>query len=445
MLNQQKNNLELSQFQKVQSIAGIGPNVNLNGSASQYNGNSFNQNTGTVVNGIRDNVSGSISANINLFSGFNRINQVRQFHNALDAQSYFVKRTAQDVINTVATQYLNVMLDVELLKIAKENHIALEKQLQQVKEQVALGARSPVDEYNQDALTKAAELRMVQAEINLNNDKTLLTQTLLIDPMELYDVEKPNWDLNQLGYDTLDIERLAEEAKINRGDYLRAVKSEAAARYGTAAARGYLAPSLIAFGSYGSSYNYQHGVSDSVTNTYYSPVVIANPATPSGYSIAEISENRREANQQRPRSFDEQFRTNNAYKQYGLQLTIPLFNGLQNRANVKQQKVLYENAQLTRKNLEYQIKNDVIRTVRNYDGSRKAYLISVDQEKAAALALELETERYNLGVTSFVEFTNANRVYVQALTDKAQAEYKLVFQRIAIEYAIGTLKPEDLE
>jgi len=89
MLNQQRNNLELSQAQKVQSQAGIGPNVSLNGSASQISGNSFNNNTGSVVNGIRDNISGTVNANLNLFSGFSRFNTIKQFANQLDAQSYF--------------------------------------------------------------------------------------------------------------------------------------------------------------------------------------------------------------------------------------------------------------------------------------------------------------------------------------------------------------------
>src|SRR6185295_13996581 len=121
-----------------------------------------------------------------------------------------------------------------------------------------------------------------------------------------------------------------------------------------------------------------------------------------------------------PRPFDEQFKTNNVYKQYGLQLQIPIFNGLQNRTNYKIQQTTYENNQLNRKNLEYQIKNDVIRSVRNFEGAKKAYVISVDQLQSADYAFQLETERYNLGVTNFVDFTNANRVLIQAQTDKAQ-------------------------
>src|SRR5687768_11292095 len=144
------------------------------------------------------------------------------------------------------------MLDVELMKIAKQNFEVLNKQLEQVKEHVNVGARSPVDEYNQDALTKAADLRLVQAEINLNNDKALLTQTLLIDPFEEFEVEKPNWDINSIdNQDDQNIQVLADRAKQYRGDYLQALKLEAASRYSTAATRGYMMPSLIAFGSYG--------------------------------------------------------------------------------------------------------------------------------------------------------------------------------------------------
>jgi outer membrane protein TolC len=100
--------------------------------------------------------------------------------------------------------------------LRKENYEALNKQLEQVKEQVALGAKSPVDEYNQEAQTKAAELRYVLAEIQLNNDKTLLAQTLLIDPFEQFDVERPNWDINMFDNDPLDINRACQTGHRNR-------------------------------------------------------------------------------------------------------------------------------------------------------------------------------------------------------------------------------------
>jgi outer membrane protein len=204
-------------------------------------------------------------------------------------------------------------------------------------------------------------------------------------------------------------------------------------------------PSLYAFGTYGSAYNYQHDVPDSIPNYTTTQSIVTDPSVSSGYSILNTTGVSQVYNSEVPRPFSEQFRKNNTFKQYGVQLTIPLFNGFQNRAAYVQQKVLYDNSQLTRKNLEFQIRNDIVRAVRTYDGAKKAFAVTVDQLKAAELAFSYETERYNLGVTNFVDYTNANRVLVQAQTDKAQAEYRLVFQKILLEYAAGTLKPENIQ
>ncbi len=438
-VNTQRNNLQLSEAQRIGAYAGLAPTVNASASAARNDGNFFNSNAGQVVNGVTDNVSGSLSINLNLFTGFNQINTIRQFSSQLQAQNYLVHRTAQDAINTVSTQYLNVMLDKQLLIIAKENYEALNKQYLQVKEQVELGAKSPVDEYNQEAQARAAELRAIQAEIRLNNDKALLAQTLLIDPFEVFDVERPGWDVNTFDTDALNPEELAERAKKSRGDYLSAVKTADAQRYSMYAARGLFFPNLSAFFNVRSAYNKPHGIPDSVEN--FRTVIVADAAEVSGYRLDSESLGVG-ANPEVPRPFDEQFKTNNLQKTFGFQLTIPIFNGLQTRTNYVQRKIQYRNALLTRNNLEFQVRNDVIRAIRNFEGARRAFAVTSDQLKAAELAFRYETERYNLGVTNFVEYANANRVYVQAQTDKAQAEYTLVFQKIVLEYAVGTLKTE---
>ena len=442
-LQTQRNNLELAQIQKTAAVASIAPNISVNGSATQFNGNSFNQQQGRAINGIRDNVSGSISANMNLFSGFGRLNTIRQFAAAFDAQQYFVERTAQDVINTVGTQYVQVLIDVELLRIARENFEVQKTQLEQITEFVKVGSRSPVDEYNQDALTKGAELRAVLAEITLANDMSLLTQTLLIDPFDEYAVRKPGWNLEQISAEPMDIEAMLTTARLHRGDYLRAIKNESAQRYGAMATKSVLLPSLSAFANYGSGYNFQHDVPDSVTNRNTS-LILNNPA-PGIYELGTVTTEERDVNPDIARPFNEQFRTNNVYKSYGLQLTIPLFSGLQNRATYVQQRVARDNSSLLKKNAEFQLKNDVFRTAKNFEGSKKAYVVTVDQLRAAELAYQYETERYKLGVTNLVEYSTANGRFIQAQTDKAQAEYRLLLQKIVLEYTLGTLKIEDLQ
>jgi outer membrane protein len=282
---------------------------------------------------------------------------------------------------------------------------------------VEAGTRSQVDEYNQDALTRAAELRYVQAQVTLNTDQALLTQTLLIDPFDNFKVQKPAWNIEEINQDKMDMTTMLNTAMQYRSDYQRAVKLETSQKFGMRAARSGFLPSLTANASYGSSYNYQRNVADTILQQH-----------------PEIN-----------RPFNTQVKQDNVNKSYGLQLNIPIFTGLQNRVSYVQQRVLYENAALNKQNVEFQLKNDVKRTYTNFEGFRKAYQISLDQLRAAELAFQFETERYNLGITSMVEYSTANRAYIQALTDKAQAEYRLLFQKIQMEYTLGTLKVEDLE
>jgi outer membrane protein len=142
------------------------------------------------------------------------------------------------------------------------------------------------------------------------------------------------------------------------------------------ASRGLLLPSLTAFFSYGSAYNRQHDIPDSVES--YRTIIVADPSEASGYGFGSESLGT-VANPEVPRDFKDQFTSDNVYKSYGISVSVPLFNNLRNRTNYVQQKIQYKNAQLTRTNLEYQIKNDVIRAVRNYEGAKKAFTITSDQ------------------------------------------------------------------
>ncbi len=410
LLNQQRNNLQYNEMQRLSNWAGLGPTLSINGQAIRIDGNTFNQNEAKVVNGLFDQVSGSINANINLFNGFSQVNKVRQSTSLAEAQSFYINRVSQDIINTISSQYLQVLLDIELLKIATENASTQQKQLDQVKEQVEVGSKSQVDEYNQDSQTKASQIKALQAEISLINDKSLLCLTLLLDPSQEIEVAKPKWDLNTVNNE-VNLPSLITASLQSRGDYLRAVKNEEAAKFGMSATRASLTPTLSAFGSLYSAYNHAHG----------DPTV---------------------------RPFGTQFSTDNLKKYVGLSLNIPILGGqqtLQNRANFVQQRVLYENASLTKKNTEIQVKSDVVRAYQNFNLYAKTFAVSQDQLKAAESAFQLETERFNLGVTTFVDYSNSNRVFVQAQTDKAQSEYRLLFQKVALDYAAGTLKVEDIE
>jgi outer membrane protein len=406
LLKQQKNQLIFTQVNKTSNLLQMAPSVQAQGSAGRFDGNSFNQQRGEVVNGQIDFVNGSLGANIPIFNGFNQINAYKQADKLNEAQVNFVNRTQQDVIRNVAAQFLNCLLDQQLLKIDQQNLETQKAQYEQIKAQVEVGARAEADLYNQEFQVKNAELLIVRSSNRLKNDKAILAQTLLIDPIISFEPDEISWDIAALS-DEPSLEQLNSDALQFRSDLRQASLTEKAAQFGLSSVRGRFYPNLSAFGQLNSRYNYIYGDPEN-------------------------------------RSFDQQFKSDNRQVSYGLQLTVPIFNGFISRTQVTQTKVLFENAKINSKSAEVRVKTDVLLAHQNYKDAQTSYASADAQLRAGDLAYKMEKERYDLGVSNIVQLTTAQQQFVRAQSDFASARYTLMFQKIMINYATGTLKIEDI-
>jgi outer membrane protein len=188
--------------------------------------------------------------------------------------------------------------------------------------------------------------------------------------------------------------------------------NEKAARFGYQATKGNYFPSVTLFASYGSQYNYIH---------------------PSGSGPAPTN-----------RSFEQQFVSDNTSLTYGLSLQIPLYNAFQTRANVVRNRMAYENSKLTTENLSLTVKSEILLAYQNARDAHAAYDAAMAQLDAAKVSNALERERYLLGISDIVALTQANQVLTRAEADLENARYTLMFQQLAINYATGTLKFEDI-
>ena len=410
VLQKQENELEFSQAQKASGIASIGPSVELNGYMSRNDGNSFNQQEGRVINGKLDYMNASVDVQMALFNGFNRINTMRQRNLLVDYQAYATKRSKQLAIQQVVAQYLQCLLDRELSAIDKNNLEAQQQKLDQIAEQVKAGSVAEVDQYNQTYQVKNAELAVLRSQNTLVNDKAALALMIQKNPADPFVLVEPGWELNEV--QNLNLNELYQKAIENRADLKSAEAFERASHLGYKAAQGFYYPSLSAFYSYGSAYNYVH-----------SSAAIPDPAN---------------------RSFEQQFTEDNTQTVYGLSLNVPIFNGLRTRTNVSRAKIDRENAELDAENTKLQIRSDVLSAYQNLNDAVNAYLVSQTQLEAAEISFELESERNRLGISDLVQYTQANQDYLSAKNDAAQAKYTLMFQNLLLEYAIGTLQYESI-
>lgn len=407
-LNQQKNNLLARQVQKNQSVNAFWPYLSVQGTASHTDGQQPNPDGGELLDLSVDNVNASIQTGVTLFNGFNRINTLRQASNLFRAQTSQVKRTEQDVVYDVSTQYLQVLLDQELLRIAEEAYRVQDVVLSQLKEQVRLGARAEADMYTQDAEVRNLQVTALQAKVTLENDKAVLAQTLQLDPEIPIKLQFAALQ-NSMDVRSLSLDSLYRVALANRAD-LRQAEFQAKANLFAykASVSGFL-PSVSLFASYGSQ---------------YISTLKADPA----YG-----------------NFSNQFKTVFPSVSYGVNVTIPIFDRGLTRTNRVFNKVDYENSVLQRENVKKTIKIDVKRTYNNYITALESYQASQVQYKAGELALRTQQEGFILGVSSQVALAQANQIFVQAAASRAQAEVTLLFQQMMMEYALGTLQTEAFE
>jgi outer membrane protein len=407
LLNQQKNLLISTEVNRTSALLQMTPSVSAGGSAGRFDGNSFNQQRGEVVNGQVDFINGGLSASIPIFNGFNQVNAFKQAASQNEAQLNFVVRTKQDVIRNVAFQYLTCLLDQQLQKIDQQNLETQKTQLDQIKQQVDLGSRAEADLYNQEFQVRNAELLVVRSSNRLKNDKALLAQTLMIDPIVSFELEEVSWSAEDYSVEDLPIENLNTTALQSRADLKQASNNERAAQLGYLSRRGRYYPNLSGFAEMNSRYNFIYGAPDN-------------------------------------RTFDQQFRSDNRQFNYGVSLQVPIFSGFTNRAQVIQQRVLFENAKLNTSNMEVRVKSDVLIAYQNYQDARASFSSAEAQLKSGELSYKMEKERYDLGISNIVQLTTAQQSYVRAQSDFASAQFTLMFQKLLINYATGTLQEEDI-
>jgi outer membrane protein len=398
-LRQQINEMKVVKAVKAQSRGEMAPNVSANLNAYRANGNTFLQQEARTINTSSEGLNASFGADINVFSGFSQLNEVKRANANFEAQQKLIERTSQDVVFLVTSQFLQVLLDYEFLKIAEDNLKTQEVLYDQIAAMVEAGNKPKSDQYDQKAIVKNNELLVLQARNTLSNDKSKLAITLQIDPKVNLTVIDPKWNLDEVRIMKLDLESLYSSSIAHRPDLKQFEYSEIAAQRAFSISKANFAPRLFAF------YD---------LNTRY--------------------------NDQSLRSLEQQLVTDNKSSAYGLSLNIPIYSGLRNRTQYVRQKVAVENAEIETDNLKRTILNDVRQAYQNFLDVQSAYEVSLARLEAAELALQVQQEKYNLGVGDLVELTNANNVFIEAATGQARAKLNLLFQKVILDYHTGTLQ-----
>ena len=399
-IQQQRNLLNVAQAERAQAYAQFAPSLSLEASGSRIYGRQFDQVADAVTNEA-SRLSGGFGASLNLFNGLRNVQQLRQSQASATAQVQTINQTQQDVVFSVSQQYLQVLLNQELLRIAQTNLEQQEELLESVKVFVEVGTQNIADQYNQEAETKRVALTVVEAENQLAISKAQLTRTLQIDPFGEWTFAEPNADIERMLVQDFDVKQAYNQAVVSRPDLQSQRSTIKANRYGVGVARSNYWPSLSLGYYLGSQYS----------------TLLAPPIGEQLFSVNNV-------------------------QVIGLDLSVPIFQNLRNRTLVQRQKQLVNNAQLDLEDLERNILEQLQTAAADYRAARERIVAATAQVRAAEKALEAQKERFRLGVGNILDLNLVNAAFVEAQANQVQANYTLIFQKTALDYFTGKLTPE---
>ncbi len=422
--------LDAQQRQNVllQSKANILPSLNANASHNYNFGRTVDPSTNQFVNQQSRNNGLSISTNLLLFNGLQMLNQVRQAKWNQEAGLHNLQKAKDDAALTVANQYLQILLLTERQKQLSNQLKTSQESRIRTKSRFDAGAVANVKLLESEAQLAADELLLIDLENQLTRAYLNLKQFMNYDIGKALKIQSVNFNGPLIEYTETELNRVFTDRLQQLPAVQSARSSRESALYALKAQQGNTSPKIYANASLQSFYS-------SLAQSF-------SGATPDGFQQIGFTADSMQVFAPRYNystqsvSFIEQV-NNNFGQSLGFTLSIPVFNGLQNKYAIQNAKISLQNAQLGLTEAEIQARNDVYTA---FEGMRlaqrkfKAAEIRLTAQQALFQQSELS---FNAGAMSFYDFNAVRNNFSNAQSEVLQAKYEYIFQTKVFEFYMG--------
>jgi outer membrane protein len=379
----------------------------------------------------------SLSSNLNLFSGFQNVNSVRQNQMEYLASRYDLEKARNDIALNIATAYLQVLFAEELLAIAENQLNVTQQQVDRTSRLVEAGTLARGSLFEVEAQYATEELQVVNSRNQYDLSYLSLKQLLDLPNNQPFMIEKPKMDLLPAGEilgtkpDAIYAYSRTVMPEIKSAE-LRTRSSE----MGVHMARGSLLPRVFLNGSLGTGFS---GLRSRITG-----FSTGDPQfVPIGFTQDQqfvYRENIVPVTEIIP--FNEQVR-DNFNQSFGIFATIPIFNNLQSRTAISRAKIARYNAEYNLQLAELQLNRNVTQAHADAMAALKKYAATQKALEALQESFRYAEQRFNVGVMHALDYNNAKNRLVNAQSELLQAKYDFLFKLKVLDFFQG--KPLTLE
>lgn len=436
-----KNNISIQQSEldlkatAIDKRAALGAFLpNLNGGASHSWNIGLNQNitTGLLENQTIQFTSASLNSSVDIYNGLQNQNRLRRAKLMQVAAQYQLTKMQDDISLFVANAYLDILFNRENLKVQQNQLANDEKQMLRTQELVDAGVVPRGDLLDMKATVASDKQRVIAAENALLLSRLSLAQLLRIEDLQNFDVADVDMEATASS-----VMLQTPEAIVAKANEVRVEIKIAQANLDLAArdikiARGALQPSLTGFYSFSTRAGYSDRISGAVIDGA-NPTNIIGQVEGTGQNV--IQPNFIPLFRKAAPVFD-QFSDNKGHN-FGLQLSIPIFNGFSAKNSVERSKVAFEKSKNAFDQAKLDLETNVYKAITDTKGALNTYEASITTMEARREAFNYAKERYAVGLINTFDFNQAQTLYLNAQSDVIRAKYDYIFKTKVVELYFG--------
>jgi outer membrane protein len=304
------------------------------------------------------------------------------------AQNANALASTQDIVLAADQAFFNALQAQALLKVAEQNVSTRQTTETQISELTKNKLKSTLDLSFADVNLSQAKLLLLDAQNNVDATMAALDAVLGLDRQATYDLAEDNATVQA---PPANADQLLQLALTQRPDLQALTYSQQAAVKFSHAQRDQMLPSISAAGTVGSV-----------------------PIRPAAYYLT------------------------NWWGGIGVNMNIPIFNGFLYSAQAKEASIRAQAASEQSRDLRDRIVRDVRTSWLAANTAFQRVTVSDELLKEANLALSLAQTRYQLGLSSIVELSQAQFQQTDAAIGSADAQYQYRLALATLNYQTGS-------
>lgn len=381
------------------------------------------------VNQVMNATNLSLSLNVPLYNGFQIRNSIEQRKVEIEASREDVEQNRNELALSVAQLYLSVLLAEEQETVLQQRMELSKAQLEQTIKLIEVGnlpennrfdieAQIAQDEQNSINAQNAIDLAYLNLKIAMNYP---LAEDLRISPIATDNLPSAQ---------VLTAQELYNEARSNMPSMRAAQLRERSAALALKVSKGALQPSLSLFSSIGSNYSSLGQRASGDTMVVMQTIQGEIAGQPLTLNIPNVIP-ARETNPYFSQIKD------NFTQAIGVNLQIPILNGLQSRINIERSELSIRIAQMSSEQLRVQLRADVERALADAKAAEKRLAAAQRSLSATRLAVENTRKRYSLGLVNAFELNSVENNLFSIGSNLVQARYEYIFRLKILDFYKG--------